>query len=215
MAMQTGVLRSGPCCLAGLFLVAIGGCRQFGHTEAGALVGTGLGATAGALIGGQSGHAGGGALIGAAAGAVTGGLAGNAADAREERDAAVAHAQYAQAQASANARALTSGDVVAMTQNGVSDEVIVGSLRTHGCRFSGDPQSIIQLKQSGVSDRVIQAMQSSGTVAVPYATSAPPTVVYTPAPRYYAPPPGPVVYVGPGPRYWGPGPYWRRHPYGW
>lgn len=217
MVRRRDVVNSGTWCAAGVCLVILGGCRQFGNTEAGALVGTGLGATAGAIIGGGSGHAAGGALIGAAAGAVTGGLAGNAADAREERDAAVAHAQYAQAQAGANARALTAGDVVSMTQNGVSDDVIVGSLQTRGCRFSGDPQSIIQLKQSGVSDRVIQAMQTSG-VATPYPAAGPaPAVVYTPAPRYYGPPPPPVVYVGPGPGpgYWGPRRYWRHHPYGW
>lgn len=197
-----------------LSLTAICGCRQFGHTEAGALAGTGLGAVTGAVIGAGSGHAAGGALIGAATGAVAGGLVGNAVDAQEERDAAVAQAHYAQAQAAVAQHALSSGDVIAMTQNGVSDDVIVGSLRSRGCRFSGDPQSIIQLKQAGVSDRVIQAMQSNGAaVAVP----APGAVVYTPG--YTAPPPvvivgprpPPAYYWGPRGRYWGPpGPYHRR-----
>lgn len=200
--------------LLGTLLLAaplLGGCRQFGNTEAGALVGTGLGATTGAIIGGESGHAGTGALIGAATGAIAGGLVGDAADAREERDAAVAHAQYTQAQAHAQQQALTTGDVISMAHNSVSDEVIVNAVRTRGCRFSGDPQAIIELKQSGISDRVIEAMQTS-----------PPHV---PAPGYvagpgYAPPYGPVppvVVVAPRPypyywgrrgRYWGPpGPY--------
>jgi uncharacterized protein YcfJ len=195
------------------------GCRQFGNTEAGALVGTGLGATTGAIIGGESGHAGTGALIGAATGAVAGSLVGNAADAREERDAAMAQAQYTQAQAHAARQAVTTGDVVSMTQNGVSDDVIVGALRTRGCRFSGDPESIIQLKQAGVSDRVIQAMQTSASTA-PYAPpAAPPPVVYAPGPRY-APPavivaPAPYPYRwGPRGRYWGPpGPYHHRGHY--
>jgi uncharacterized protein YcfJ len=210
--MSTGIRTTwvAVCLLAGTC-----GCRQFGNTEAGALVGTGLGATTGAIIGSGSGRPGAGALIGAATGAVAGGLVGNAADAREERDAAVAQAQYAQAQAHAAQQALTTSDVVSMSQSGVSDDVIVNAVQTRGCRFSGDPQSIIHLKQAGVSDRVIQAMQSSGVhVPHPVPTAAPP-VVYTPAP-VYAPPP-PVVIVGPRPypyygprRYWGPPPYHRH-----
>jgi hypothetical protein len=73
------------------------------------------------------------------------------------------------------------------------------------------------LKQSGVSDRVIQAMQASGSVVAPsFASVPPPAVVYPPGPRIYGPPPPAVVYVGPGPAYWGPRRRWHPHgPYGW
>ncbi len=195
-----------------LLVPALGGCASYGNTEAGALVGTGLGATTGAIIGSESGHAGGGALIGAAAGALAGGLAGNAVDAREERDAAVAQAQYHQAQAQAAQQAMTSFDVVDMVRAGVSDEVIISTLHSRGCRFSNDPQSIIQLKGQGVSDRVIQAMQSSPSAATPPVIYAgprgapPPAVIVTPPPVYY----------GWGPRrYWGPPPPYYRHRYYW
>lgn len=198
-----------------LLVPALGGCSSFGNTEAGALVGTGLGATTGAIIGSESGHAGGGALIGAAAGAVAGGLAGNAVDAREERDAAVAQAQYHQAQAQAAQQAMTSSDVIDMVHAQVSDDVIISTLRSRGCRFSNDPQSIIQLKGQGVSDRVIQAMQSSpsgayagSTPPVIYAgpRAAPPAVIVTPPPPYYGW--GPRRYWGPPPPYYRPRYYW-------
>lgn len=187
--------------------LSLAGCQNMNHTGSGALLGSGLGATAGAVIGGGSGHAAGGALIGAATGAITGGLAGNAADAREERDAAVAHAQYAQAQSNAAARALTSSDVIEMTRGGVGDDVIISSLRLRGCRFDGSPGHVIHLKQQGVSDRVLTAMQEATAGAPATAVVAPP-----PAVVYGAPPPPPIVYMPPGyygPHRWGvPRPSW-------
>jgi len=191
--------------LAMLGLV-LAGCRNMNNTQSGAVVGTGVGATAGALIGSATGHAGEGALIGGALGAVTGGLAGNAADAREERDAAVAHAQYEQARSQAIAQAVTDTDVVTMTRNGVSDDVIINSLRTRGCRWNSAPENVIALKQQGVSDRVIAAMQNTGLGPDPTAVAGPPPVVYAPPP----PPVGGVVVVGPG---YGPRPYYYGRPY--
>lgn len=200
--------------IAGLGVLTVGplfgaGCAAPSHASNGAALGTGLGALTGAVIGSQSGHAGGGALIGAAAGALTGGLIGDSMDAREERDAAVAQAQYAQSQSYAASQSLSTSDVVTMTRNGVSDDVIMNSLRTRGCRFDGSPDTIIYLKQQGVSDRVITAMQSAYQVPVSAPVVAPPPVVYAPAPP-------PVVVYGPvyGPRrYWGP-PHYHHHHHG-
>lgn len=56
------------------------GCAT--RAQEGALIGGGVGAGAGALIGGASGHAGGGALIGGAVGAASGAVIGNQADKR-------------------------------------------------------------------------------------------------------------------------------------
>src|SRR5579859_6861922 len=106
--------------LATLGLAACG-CQNMNNTQSGAALGGGLGAVTGAVIGEASGHAGGGALIGAAAGALAGGLVGNAEDKREERDAAVAQAEYNHAQAQAIARAITVSDVVTMSHSGVGD----------------------------------------------------------------------------------------------
>ncbi|MFM8217689.1 MAG: glycine zipper domain-containing protein, partial [Planctomycetaceae bacterium] len=95
------------------------------HTQSGTLGGAGLGAVAGAIVGQAVGAPGAGAAIGAATGAVTGNLVGQAEDIREERDFAWAQADAANAQAVADARALTEGDVVTMVQSGVGDAVII------------------------------------------------------------------------------------------
>src|SRR5438552_1727488 len=55
-------------------LCTLGGCANLNHTENGALIGGGVGAGTGALIGSATGHPGVGAAIGAGVGAVTGGL---------------------------------------------------------------------------------------------------------------------------------------------
>lgn len=200
------MIASRPTILMAAAALLLAGCQNMNNTQSGALVGTGLGATAGALIGEASGHAGGGALIGAAAGALSGALVGNAADAREERDAAVAQAQHAQVQSAAIAQALTETDVVTMMQSGVGDSVIINSLRTRGCRWDSSPDAVIRLKQQGISDAVIQTMQNTGL-------RAPVTAVAPPPPYYYGPPPAAgVVVVGPGyyRPWWGPRPYWGR-----
>ena len=56
-------------------LVGAAGCAT--RTENGALIGGGLGAGTGAIIGNQSGHTGEGALIGGAAGALGGAVVGH------------------------------------------------------------------------------------------------------------------------------------------
>src|SRR5262249_42749111 len=160
--------------LAATLGLALAGCQNMNNTQSGALLGTGLGATTGAIIGNASGHAGGGALIGAAAGALAGGLVGNAEDAREERDAAVAHAQFEQARAAGIAQAVTEEEVVNMTHNGVSDAVIMNALRTRGCRWNSSPDNVIALKQRGVSDSVIQTMQNTGLRPIPVGAVPPP-----------------------------------------
>ena len=68
--------------------------------------------------------------IGAATGALAGGLIGNADDAREERDAALAQANYEHQARIAQQYALTNSDVARMTQSGVSDSVIAGSIQS-------------------------------------------------------------------------------------
>lgn len=191
----------------GAVLVFAAGCTHFNHTENGALIGSGIGATTGAIIGSQSGHAEGGALIGAAAGALGGALAGNAQQMSEERDAAVVAAQQAEWRRQADAQAVTNQDVIRMTRGGLSEGVIAGTIRNRGGRFDLSPDALIALKSEGVSDGVIQSMQSNITApAVVGATTVvpPPTVVAVP------PPPPPTVYVTPrpsaqiviGPRRW-------------
>ncbi|MBS0261692.1 MAG: hypothetical protein JSS02_07005 [Planctomycetes bacterium] len=186
-----------------LIATGLAGCANMNNTQSGALAGTGLGAVTGAIIGEATGHPGAGAAIGAATGAVAGSLVGNAEDQKEEREVAVAHAQYETARQEAIARAITESEVVRMTQHHVGDEVIINAIRTRGCLWDSTPDALIRLKQQGVSDRVIQAMQTTG-VHVSTAGPVPPPVYYAP------PPPAGVVVVGPG--YYGPR-YGYRRPY--
>jgi len=169
------------------------GCAGLSHTENGALAGGGIGAATGAIIGGATGHAGGGALIGAGVGALTGGLIGDAADKSEQRAAAAAQA-----------RQLGLTDVAQMSQQHISDAVIVGQIRSTGSVYRLSPTDIVWLKQNGVSDYVINEMQAT---AYRY-----PHRVYTAAPVYgeevYVVDPPPPVGVGVGVTYVGRG-RWR------
>lgn len=179
-----------------LSVLGLAGCGTMSHTQSGALTGAGLGTLAGAVIGSQSGHSAGGALIGAATGGLIGGALGSAEDAREERDLAVAHAAYA-AQAQ---QALTNYDLIRLSQSGIGEDVIINMVNTRGGRFDLSPDAVIALKGSGVSDRVILAVQTAskrtgGMVHVAPVPPPPPgIVVLEPRPSF-------GVVVGSGPVY--------------
>ncbi|QDU36905.1 hypothetical protein Mal4_12060 [Maioricimonas rarisocia] len=194
-----------------LLIPVAAGCHGMNHTQAGAAFGSGVGALTGAVIGSQSGHAAGGAVIGAATGAMAGGLIGNAEDAREERDAAIAQAQFAQYQA--QNPPLTNADLIFMAQSGLGEQVIVNSIQTRGGQFDLSPQGLVQLKNSGVSDGVIVAIQQSAASGSAPAAAAPvpaiartEVVVVEPRPSFgviVAPRPRPIV-VGPPRHFHGP-----------
>lgn len=187
----------------GCLCLATGSCQTMNATQSTALAGSGLGAVAGAVIGGEGGHAAGGALAGAAIGAIAGGLVGNAEDLRAERDAAILQAAYVEQQRAA----LTNLDVIRLAQGGVSDDVIVGAIASRGGRFDLGPDGLIQLRASGVSDRVIVAMQRPAFAAPVETVIVPPPV------PVLVPPPGPSVevFVAPRPAYFGP--RWRHRHY--
>jgi hypothetical protein len=173
-----------------------GGCSSMNNTDRGALIGTGAGALIGNAVAGR-GHKTTGTAIGAAAGLLAGTAIGSAKD--DEQAAAAA-------QPKAGPLGLT--DVANMAQQGVSDSVIIGQIRSTGSHYNLSSSDIIWLKQSNVSDAVIQEMQRTART-----TSAPPprviertTVVeqpvYLPARPVYVmpapPPPPPGFSVGVG-----------------
>lgn len=161
------------------------GCET--HTGTGMLAGGALGALAGGAIGAATHHAGTGALIGAAAGTTVGGLAGAAADHHEEKVAT---------QQAAQRRALGLQDVVELTHNGTSDDIIINQIRTSGLAYHLSGDEIVYLQTNGVHDCVIKAMQA--TAALP---PAGPPVVYVhepPARVIYMEPPPPPPAVGVG-----------------
>lgn len=166
-------------------------------TLGGTVVGGGLGAITGALIGGRK-QRGEGALIGAGVGAVAGGLIGNSQDRADQRQAmvggAVAANANAQAAAQAAAQAVTNYDLVEMTRAGLSEDLIISTMRSRGGRFDLSPNGLIALKQSGVSDRVVIAAQSMGQSGY---VAAQPAVIASPSPVVVGP--APVMVVRPAP----------------
>jgi hypothetical protein len=161
-------------------------------TASGTVLGGAFGAVTGAIVGGKK-DRGEGALIGAGVGALTGNLLGRSKDRADERQAAFGAGVAAQANQQAAAMAVSNYDLVTMTRAGVSEDVIISTMRSRGAQLDLSPQSLISLKQSGVSDRVLLAAQDMNRRPVAYAPVASPvvtrvvptTVIVEPAPRYY------------------------------
>lgn len=169
------------------------GCRTTSYGERGSLFGGAVGAGTGAAIGSQSGHPVAGALIGTAVGAITGGAVGDGIDQDVARNRAEVEARMGRQMASA----VTPEDVVAMTQAGLSDEVIATHIRAHGVARPAQVNDLITLRNQGVSDNVLKALQSSPgpQPAGAYGPGGAPVIIQE---RVYPPP-----YYGP---YWGPPP---------
>ena len=74
---------------------------------------------------------------------------------------------------------LTNEAIVQMVKGGLSAEVIIEEIRRSPEKFSLTPSGLIKLKQSGVADRIISAMQSKRAVltAAPAAAPAAPGAV--------------------------------------
>lgn len=203
----------------GLMLLAIltGGCAGMSNTAKGIGVGGGLGAGAGAAVAALTGgDVGTGAAIGAGLGGVSGGLIGNDLDQQEHHQMQnrVIQAEAREAAAHAQAQALQSpplnvGDVVALSQQGLSDDVIINQIRSTGSTYELTTADLQWLQQSRVSDRVIVEMQNrrpgirpavirQEPVVIQHAPA--PVVIRRPAPVYvidhhYAPPP-PALHFG-------------------
>src|SRR6185312_15506271 len=96
---------------------------------------------------------------GAGVGAVTGNLLGRSKDREDERRAATGAAAVGQMNQQAAAMAVTEYDLLQMTRAGVSDDVIISTIRSSGTRLDLSPQALISLRQQGVSDRVVMAAQ--------------------------------------------------------
>jgi len=132
------------------------GCQntQSRATE-GAVIGGLLGATAGGIIGHQSGHGGEGAGIGIAAGVLTGALVG-AQIKKTDQSALGTTAGGAQG---TNANQMAIQQIVDLSKQGVNEDVIVDRIRLSNSRYSLTVADIDYLKQQGVTQKVINAMQ--------------------------------------------------------
>ena len=132
------------------------------YTGSGALVGGGAGAVTGAAIGGE-GHGGEGALIGAAVGAVAGGLIGNSMDRQQqERLRQQAPQTYARVD---QGQPLSVADVKALARAGINDDVIISQIRNSHTVYHLSAADIIDLRDAGVSNRVIDFMINTPATA--------------------------------------------------
>ena len=132
------------------------------NTQRGAVAGGAAGAIIGGIVGKQNNETAEGALIGGALGALTGGLMGN------DRDRQIQQQNYYQQhQAAAYRNGISINDVINLSGNGVSSEVIINQIQINGAQQRIGVNEIIALHQQGVNNRVIDAMQRA-----PLATEA-------------------------------------------
>ena len=94
------------------------------------------------------------------------------------------------------AGAVTADDAIAMTRAGLSDDVITAHIRANGVAQPPQVNDLINLRNQGVSDAVITALQT---------TRAPVAVVRAP------PPPPPVIVESVHYDPWCYPPPWRHH----
>mgnify|MGYP000846364492 CR=1 FL=1 len=184
-------------------LALASGCQSPYRADQGALFGGLVGAGSGAIIGNQVGNAGAGAAIGGALGAITGAAVGSELDEIEAQNAANTAAIEQRLGRELAAGAATVDDVLAMTNAGVDDELIVNHIRNYGATVRLQAADVISLQQQGVSKRVIAALQAPPVTQQATATvAAKPTPVIVEEYHYGSPWWGP-----PRPRYHRP-----RHP---
>src|SRR6266446_8231557 len=191
-------MRGYPLILAVAAGMALTGCETPEGTPnragTGAIMGAGIGAASGALIAGGH-HGAEGALIGGALGAVTGGLIGHSMD---EQERARLQAQAPQTYARIDqGQPLGLADIKAMAKSGIGDDVIISQIRATHSAYHLSASDIIDLNNSGVSQKVIDYMINTassasvapqgGEVVVSEAPPPPPSetvVVVAPAPGY-------------------------------
>jgi outer membrane lipoprotein SlyB len=201
--------------------VVLAGCAypngEPNNTGTGMLTGAAVGAASGAVIGGR--NAGAGALIGGAIGAIAGGLIGNSMD-EQQREYLQSQSPQTYIRVEQN-QPLAVADVKALAQAKVSDDLIISQIRASHTVYHLSAADIIDLRNSGVSEQVVNFMINTpstigGTSEVAPATT---TVISQP------PPPAPVdtIVAAPGPDYvwiggdwiWNGGWVWRAGYWGY
>ncbi len=141
-----------------LVLILVSGCYTTGpYTRDGAVVGGLTGAALGTVVGVAEGKPLEGALIGGTGGAAVGGILGNTVDADVAAERAYVDG-YRQQQL---ANAVNINDVIAMSQSGLDDQIIINQISSVGLAQRLNTADLVTLSQSGVSQAVISAMQNS------------------------------------------------------
>lgn len=155
------------------------------NTATGALAG---GAT-GAIIGSMARNPGPGAVVGAAVGAVAGGAIGHGMDQTQQ---ARLQAQTPQPlQQTPQGQPVSVPEVKSMAKAGLSDQLIISQIQNSRTVYSLSTTEIIDLKTSGVSEKVIDYMINTPTtvptpvvITAPQASPATTQVIVSPGPEY-------------------------------
>lgn len=174
------------------------GCRSPYYADRGAAAGGLTGAAIGAVIGEHNDNPLAGAIIGGAVGTLTGAAVGDAIDADIARNDAIIQQQLGRRLAGA----VTLSDVVSMTHANLGEDVIITHIRANGVANPPTVNDLIALKQQGVGDRVINALQSQPPIhSTSVRTASPPPVIVE------------ERYIAPAPYCWGPhwGHYHHHH----
>jgi outer membrane lipoprotein SlyB len=154
--------------LSAIMVAGFVGCQtpegRTDRTATGALAGGALGAGTGALIGNYAGHhTAGGAAIGGILGALAGGVIGHGMDSQQrdlERRASPAPRME-------QGQPIGIADVKAMSKAGISDEVMISHIRNSRTVYRLTTAEIIDLKDAGVSQKVIDFMINTQSLYPP------------------------------------------------
>ncbi len=163
---------------------------QWSASEKGTLLGAVAGGGAGAAIGKKNGNPIVGAVVGSLGGAIVGNVIGDRVEQRRSAETyyqpqyqqpQYQQPQYQQPQYVYRNPGVTLDQVIQLTRSGVGDDLIISHVQQNGFQQTLTTNDLILLKNQGVSDRVIFALQRPTT----YTAAAP---VYTAPPVRYAPP---------------------------
>jgi len=136
-----------------LFGTCLAGCQT--KTGTGALAGGALGAGTGAIIGGGKG-----AAIGGAIGAISGGLIGASLDEQDKK--IMNQTSPRTVERMDRGEPLTIGDIIKLSQGGVSDETIIRYIQQTRTTYNLSQAQITRLQEAGVSQRIINYMVDTG-----------------------------------------------------
>ena len=156
-----------PTCLAACVCFAASNLQAQTPVQQNTVKGGVAGAVIGGIVGHQNDETAEGIAIGAALGALTGNIVGKSQEQEALRQQQYQAHLYQQEQLQLQQqqerlnRAVSLNDAVAMTNSGMSDELIITQIVNNGVQQQIGVSEVIALHQNGVREPVIQAMQSA------------------------------------------------------